>query len=179
VAQRLRVESFDALYTSPAGRTVETAEIIAREVHLTPVVVDGLREIDLGVLEGRHMEPLSGAPQSTWQKLRSLLFMSLFNLTTESDAAVQRRMVAALDWIAGQHPTGHVVAVTHGGTHGILLRWLFPNDPRFQVFWVPFATCGITEIEWNADGPRRLLQLNQTEHLKVAEPSAQKPKNHP
>src|SRR5581483_7751346 len=41
-------DRISAVYCSPLGRTVETAEILARPHHLTPIHRDGLREIHHG-----------------------------------------------------------------------------------------------------------------------------------
>src|SRR2546426_537891 len=43
LAERLRGDAVKAIYTSPLGRTVETARILARPHRLTPILRDGLR----------------------------------------------------------------------------------------------------------------------------------------
>lgn len=42
-----------AIYTSPLGRAVETATIVAGQFGLDPVARDGIREINLGPWEGK------------------------------------------------------------------------------------------------------------------------------
>jgi len=59
-AARLRGEQFQALYSSPLGRAMETAAILGRAVGLTPQPVDGLAELDFGWLEG--------APAPLWRE---------------------------------------------------------------------------------------------------------------
>lgn len=53
LAERLRTERVGALYCSPIPRARETAAVVGEHLGLTPVVADGLREPDRGVLEGR------------------------------------------------------------------------------------------------------------------------------
>jgi probable phosphoglycerate mutase len=50
---RMRGEGVGALYCSPVLRARETAHVVGEYVGLLPVVADGLREPDCGVLEGR------------------------------------------------------------------------------------------------------------------------------
>jgi probable phosphoglycerate mutase len=48
LAERLSKVSFDAIYSSPLRRCLETAGPLAERLHLTPVVVEDLKEIRLG-----------------------------------------------------------------------------------------------------------------------------------
>jgi len=48
LAERLRGDAVKAIYSSPLGRTVETARILAQPHRLTPILRDGLREISHG-----------------------------------------------------------------------------------------------------------------------------------
>lgn len=43
---------FDKIYTSPLTRAVETADMIAHDRNLEPIILDGLKEIDYGEYEG-------------------------------------------------------------------------------------------------------------------------------
>jgi broad specificity phosphatase PhoE len=51
-ATALAKQHFDALYTSPLGRARETAAIIGQATGLEPVLMEGLREMNLGWMEG-------------------------------------------------------------------------------------------------------------------------------
>lgn len=52
LAQRLSDATIEAVYCSPLGRTVETAEILATPHGLRPICRDGLRKISHGRWEG-------------------------------------------------------------------------------------------------------------------------------
>src|SRR5262245_33095324 len=52
IAEALADEPIAAVYSSPRRRALDTARPLARALGLEPVVVDDLREIDFGELEG-------------------------------------------------------------------------------------------------------------------------------
>jgi probable phosphoglycerate mutase len=99
LAERLAGEQVDAVYASDLVRARETAEIVAGRLGL-PVGVDpDLREKDWGTWEG-----LTGDERVHVE------------LVGESTADHRDRMLRALRRIAGRHPSGRVVVVTHGGS---------------------------------------------------------------
>ena len=63
---------FAALYCSPVLRAVQTAEIVGQRFGLMPQIVDGLREYDVGILEGRtyseETHKLYGQVVERWMK---------------------------------------------------------------------------------------------------------------
>ena len=58
LAERLRCDKLDAIYSSPMSRTLETARIIAAPHGIEPRPESGLREIDYGRWEGRTRDEL-------------------------------------------------------------------------------------------------------------------------
>jgi probable phosphoglycerate mutase len=165
-AQRLRGERFDALYTSPKGRAVETAAILGRVVGLEPILLDGLREMDFGWLEGRPIRLLNSR---ALRPAAALLMM----LSAERPARASRRVAGALDTILSRHPQGRVLAVSHWGTLSHIAALLLNGDHRL---WRrgPWAACGISELRRVREGgvaDGRLgrweaVALNDDTHLK-------------
>src|SRR5215469_14799413 len=51
LAERLSSLSFDAMYSSPLRRCLETAAPLAERLGKTPIVEDGLKEIKLGNIQ--------------------------------------------------------------------------------------------------------------------------------
>lgn len=51
-AEKLKNIHFDAIYTSPLTRSLDTAMLIAHDRNLTPIPLTGLQEIDYGMFEG-------------------------------------------------------------------------------------------------------------------------------
>jgi probable phosphoglycerate mutase len=99
LAEELADEPLDAIYSSDLARARETAEIAGGRLGL-PVVLDpGLREKDWG----------------TWEGLTSVE-RDRVEFVGESTEAHQARILQALTEIAGRHPGGRVLVVTHGGS---------------------------------------------------------------
>ena len=166
VGQHLaRQGTLDALYTSPSGRAVETAAIIAEEIGIEPVIIEGLREMDFGWLEGRGVESSVDDRISLWHKLRWAILFPIGLLTGESWPRTKQRVAEALDQVLGRHPKGRVLLVAHGGTHSAILNTLLRDGEKRRMPWYPLAPCGITEIETGSDGRAALASLNQTGHL--------------
>ena len=57
LAEGLADVEFAALYCSPILRAVQTAQIVGRQLYLTPEIEDALRERDAGILEGQEISP--------------------------------------------------------------------------------------------------------------------------
>ena len=99
LADELVGDEFDAIYASDLARARETAEIAGERLHLSVVLDPDLREKDWG----------------TWEGLTSMERVDV-ELVSESTEQHRRRMLAALSRIAGEHPYGRVLVVTHGGS---------------------------------------------------------------
>jgi probable phosphoglycerate mutase len=54
LAERLAEGHYLGLYCSPVLRAVQTAHIVGRRLGLVPEIADGLREYNVGILEGRR-----------------------------------------------------------------------------------------------------------------------------
>jgi probable phosphoglycerate mutase len=100
----------DAVYTSPLERARETAAPIAARTDLRARPHKGLLECDYGDWTGAELKALRKLPE--WQVVQR--HPSGFRFPGgESLAGMQVRFVQALHDLAGDHPGGVVVAVTH------------------------------------------------------------------
>ena len=110
LAERLRTERLDAIYTSPLRRASETAEIIAVQHGLQAKALEALREIDVGDWQGltldevrtRYPEQLDDAWHSGWPN-------------GESHAELDARVLPTLLDLGRRHHNEHVLGVTHAG----------------------------------------------------------------
>ncbi|WP_261167199.1 histidine phosphatase family protein [Microbacterium sp. Marseille-Q6965] len=109
-AERLRGGGYAAIVASPLSRAAETARIIATELGLpAPESVAALAERGYGVAEGldvlaareRYGDAVPGA---------------------ETRPVVAERAATALQELASRHGEARVIAVSHGGVIGTLLR---------------------------------------------------------
>jgi probable phosphoglycerate mutase len=172
LAERLRRTRFDALYSSPIGRTLQTAEPLAAALGLPVTVVPDLREIELGAIVPAPPEGATSADMAAYLRDR-LRAIALRAATTgswdsipdsEPPAAFRARVVAAHDQLAARHPGGRVACFGHGGTINVYLASILGLA---QDFLFPVANTAITIAR--VKGERRvLLALNDVCHLRDA-----------
>ncbi len=105
-------EQLAAVYSSPLRRALETAEIVAETHGLEPVLVEALREVDVGSWQGlTRAEVERRFPE---QYARWLDFGQGWD-DGESYEQMGERVVAALLELAAAHDGDRILAVTHGG----------------------------------------------------------------
>lgn len=115
-ADRLRDGGYTLAVTSPLSRAVETAEIIASTLGLpAPERIDGLAERVYGDAEGAAVDQLA------------LLFPHTIP-GAEPEADVVTRIRATLGAIATRWPDERIIAASHGGVIGRLLRDLHGGE---------------------------------------------------
>jgi probable phosphoglycerate mutase len=157
VALRLRGEHFDAFYSSPQGRAMETAGIIAWATGLTPQPLDGLREADYGWLEGRPI--IQYDPAGLGTKMLRPVTMAMLRLTGEQPDQIADRVRQAIETITAQHPSGRVLVITHWGVLNMIMACLVDRDPGVWKNHGPWAACGITELR-APDGLPRVVAMD-------------------
>lgn len=119
-ARLLARRSFDAVYTSPLSRAVETAQIISGQLGLgEPIRHDAFVERDYGEAEGLTRSQIDsrwggGAPVPG----------------RESRGSVQRRVTAALHEIAQDNAGRHFIVTTHGGVIRSMLFAVHADEHR-------------------------------------------------
>jgi broad specificity phosphatase PhoE len=112
LAAELEGVGLAAVYSSPLGRALETAQLVAAEHGLEPVAVDALREVDVGSWEGlTRAEVEARFPE---QLARWLDYDQGWE-DGESYEEMGRRVVVALLQLAAAHEDERILAVTHGG----------------------------------------------------------------
>jgi broad specificity phosphatase PhoE len=123
LGERIRGEGIGAIHCSPIPRAQETAAIVGASLGLTPVVADGLREPDRGVLEGRGDADawrLHDALTRRWLCDRDLAARTEGG---ESLGEVRDRFEAFLASLPQRHGDADTVL---GITHGALLLTVLP-----------------------------------------------------
>jgi broad specificity phosphatase PhoE len=163
----LRSREVTALYSSPLGRAMETAEIIAREIGYRGEIarLDDLIERHGGVLQGHHWPDYAAANPALAEKFLNLPDSERWALVeAESTASVLERARRALAEIRNRHGESDVVVVT---THGGLLKAFLSDAFGLEVFGgeISVPNTSITRIRYNSAGPE-LLELTATDHLR-------------
>jgi len=106
-AEKLAKERIDYIYASPYTRTMETTEVISRELGLEVVKDERLRETETGELDGKPLED--------WEKF----FEDKNKLTTpppggESMMDVRHRVEEFLDEMDEKYEGKKILIVSHG-----------------------------------------------------------------
>jgi broad specificity phosphatase PhoE len=102
--------SLDAIYSSPLERARSTAEPLAADRKLTPVILDELTEVDFGDWTGLSFDELGQLP--AWR-----LFNSRRSIASvpngETALQVQTRSVSVLKQLAARHAGQTFAVVSH------------------------------------------------------------------
>ena len=154
LAEYLHGRSIARIYTSPVLRAVETARIIAGRLQVEYEPVEGLREFDCGIAEGRGDE-------AAWQ-----LWKAEFDAWTinqdydyqieggESFIEVRQRFVSFVDGLIKAHtaPDTGVVCISHGGIYSVVFPWIMHNVNPAMVMKYGFGYTSLIIAEYKAAG---------------------------
>jgi len=148
----------EVIYASPLQRARLTAQAIGDRFGI-PVKLDPrLMELHLGDWEGATFDSLQGSSDVMRRLVQEPDFAAPRG---ESQNLVKRRMVEAIEEIAGNHPQENIVIVAHGVSIGIALAQLVEGDstrwPKYQKGNTAFSELC---LETN-----RLLSYNRLDHL--------------
>lgn len=146
LAEALGAIDLAAVYSSPLRRSLETAAPIAAKQGLSPLVHEGLREIDFGALEGARYEDV--------ERERPELFQAWMEDPTgvafpggESFGDLRMRALAATEEILEQQRGSTFALVAHGGvTRAILATSL--DMPDHALFRLDQPYGAISVIDW-------------------------------
>lgn len=174
LAERLAECDLTAVYASPMGRTVETAEIIAKPHALTVQTRDGLREISHGHWEQmtrREVDQQFPAEAAAWDE-------DPFTFAPEggeSGLAVTARALPVLIEIVRQHAGGAVAIVSHKATIRLLLSSLLGFDPRRYRDNLDQSPAALNIVDFKDSVRSRLMLFNDTSHYSAAGVALPKP----
>ena len=144
------------IYVSPLKRAIMTAEIIGAQIKRPLVVIEALREIDVGALEGRSDEE---ARDLFWQVVQSWRDGDAGRSFPEGEnhQAMSGRIQRALEQMRSDGPGPHVV-VAHAG----LLRAGFTHllEQPFALR-IAIPNCSVSRLEVAADGKHRFTYVAQ------------------
>ena len=123
VAQRLANHQLDCIYTSPLQRARQTAHCIAEQSGAPILVIEALREIDCGILDGRGDEEALAITHEIDRRWAAGDWHVPFP-GGETCHQLYDRLSGTLNSLVEAHPEGNVAVVGHAGLFGFAL-------PRF------------------------------------------------
>ncbi|MBN1179997.1 MAG: histidine phosphatase family protein [Anaerolineae bacterium] len=170
VARRLAEQTprAHAVYTSPLSRALHTAQAIAQALGVDPVVIDGLREIDFGTLDGMTLQEMASQYPDVYARWQNKTDNEFTWPGGERRADFFLRAAAACDDILTRHTSGAVVIVAHGGTlRSVLLHLL---HTQMEMWWKYEINNGSITRVVVENGAARLVALNDTAHLPAEAP---------
>src|SRR5262245_30266275 len=167
LAERLSREKIIAIYASPLGRTVETAQILAAPHKLEPQTRDGLREINHGRWEGmtrREVEEKFPEEAAEWEKDP----YTFAPRGGESGLAVTARALPILIELVRNHPGEDFLVVSHKATIRLLLSSLLGFDPRRYRDNLDQKPAALNIVDFRDPKRARLTLFNDTSHYDKA-----------
>jgi phosphoserine phosphatase len=162
VAERLKDEPIDALYTSPLLRARQTIAPLVDALGLPVQPHDGLFDIHYGSFQGlTHAEAAMTYPDlyALWRTAPGRVRFP----RGESLADVRTRLLAVLDELTAHHPGQTVALVGHQMVNKVLACTLLGLDLD-QIGLIQQDTAGLDVFE-QVDGAWHTLALNDTCHL--------------
>jgi broad specificity phosphatase PhoE len=112
LAQQLAPDPPEAVYASPLQRARETAEIVAARLGLPVGTHSGLREVDVGSWSGLTRTEVE---QDFPEGFRRWVDFGHGWEDGETYEQMAERVETTLLELAGRHPGGRILAVTHAG----------------------------------------------------------------
>lgn len=143
---------WEAIFTSPLKRTLETAQPICAATGRSPQVRDGLKEIGYGQWEGKttgevatefHDDYLGWTADPAWYP------------PTGGEAAVSiaHRSLQVIEEIQKTYDSGNVLLVSHKATIRIILCSLLGIDVGRFRFRLACPVASVSVVEFGTHGP--------------------------
>ena len=164
-AKALSQESFTAIYSSDLQRAFITAETIATHHNLQVNIDVRLREINLGIFQGKSFTEIAENYPKEYEAI-SRRDTSVIIPGGESHGMVRSRVIKAFTEIASQYSEGHILIVAHGGVIFHINHYIFgiSAEENFKVSY-KISNCSINRYEFLAPQRWRLVSFNDESHL--------------
>ena len=163
LVDRLQTVKFDAIYTSPMRRALQTARPVAGSRGMTAIVKEELAEIDRRENEYIPMEKLREIDYQRWYR------------TMKGEVAggacleeFGRKVINAIEDLINEHPSQHIALICHGGVINAFASHVLGMKPR--LFFLPKYT-SIQRFAAARSGERSILTLGEAVHLEPRGPS--------
>ncbi len=165
----------EALYSSPLIRARRTAEAIGSLTGHAPILLDDLREMYFGELDGRPFEELREAYAHLLEADENSEIADFVWPSGESRSGFTERVLRVTNFIAQHYPGQPVGVVTHGGLIATLMtilhgesaanwrKWVVPNASLTEVVWDPLSHTGEVVRHGDAAHLESLLELEPSE----------------
>jgi broad specificity phosphatase PhoE len=169
LAERLKDDKLEAIYTSPLTRTIQTARILAAPHGLEPIVEPRLREIDYGRWEGLRRSEVEHAfrgEYAIWQE-------DPFTIAPqggESGLNVLNRILPFVRQMVETHRHRSVLVVSHKGANRLLVSSLLGFDMRSYRDRLDQSPAALNILDFMSEVRPRLRLFNDVSHYEGVPP---------
>ena len=162
IADTLKGEAYDVIYSSDLERAKQTAEIIARRLNLKVHTEKDLREINLGVMQGLKKDEFIIKYPEVISKYHADPEYVIPG--GESKLQLYNRVTGILEKIVRKHKGHNILLVAHGGVLDCIIRYTFdiPLNKRrnFSLFNASINRFAVENGEW------KLESWGETSHMR-------------
>jgi probable phosphoglycerate mutase len=169
VANALRDEKLDGLFTSPLRRTRLTAGALAAAMAAEPTVIYDLREILLGDFEGGEFRVRQGRGDPIISQVFAEERWDLIPNAELAESFSERVRRGFEQVVAAVGPDARAAVVVHGGVIGEVCRMATKSRP---FAFLHADNCSITRIVVNSNGSWLLRSFNEISHLVTGDTQA-------
>ena len=163
LGERIKTEEFDFFYSSDLGRAIHTSELVGSPSGMVAEPFAGLRERDLGVLEGLNTNEMKQTHPQIYASFRN--DGPEFEVPGgESFLQFYERCAGSIEEIATKHKGSKVALVTHGGVLGAVFRYVLDLSLESERNFV-LLNCSLNRIEKKEEG-WNLVSWGDVAHLK-------------
>jgi alpha-ribazole phosphatase len=156
--ERLADKDISACYTSDLIRCATGADVIGSRLGLTPVLEPGLRELDIGIWEGKTWAELMEKYPLEWQA-RIADIVNYRVPGGESLNDLHTRIMPVINAIVERHRGADVLVVAHGGANRVILLDA-AGAPLSSLFNIEQDYCCLNIIDYFVDGKAVIKLLN-------------------
>ena len=160
LSDRFKNMSFDAIYSSPLERALQTATVIAESMNLDVQTCDAANEIDFGEWTGKTFDELSR--DKRWRHFNNRRSVTMIP-GGESFLDVQNRIVKELESLALQHGEEHVAIISHADVIRAAVAY-FSAIPIDLIDRFAISPCSVSVVAMAEDNAT-VLTLNNTGEL--------------
>ncbi|CAI8975528.1 histidine phosphatase family protein [Methylocaldum szegediense] len=165
MAERVAKLPVHAIYSSPAERTLETAQYLSDRIELPVQVLESLYEIDFGDWTGQPLEELRrNARFRFWNCFRSGTRIPGGEVMIET----QTRIVADMLRLREQHGKGCIALVSHGDVIKAAVAY-FLGVPLDLFTRIEIGLASVSIVSIDEQGPWVLGINNQGDDLFIPE----------
>tara|TARA_Y100001970_G_scaffold256217_1_gene333714 strand:+ start:2595 stop:3215 length:621 start_codon:yes stop_codon:yes gene_type:complete len=161
VAQWLKEEPVDHIYSSPMRRAMETAKPIEEALGLSVAIREHLSEFDRNSSSYVPMEILKEVNRRAWERMAS----GAVSDSTDSLYTWRDSVLGEVEHLIEHHSGQRVVVVCHGGVINAYLAFCLSIDEReFMKFDVDYTS--VTRVLASSTGHRSVKSVNETTHFR-------------